>query len=182
MANVTNVTVTCAPVSGGAIALPKTGQTTCFNAAGGVIGCAGTGQDGELQAGIAAPNPRFVVDGTGNCVTDNLTGLMWVRAPSATPANWTTALTNANGLTLCGFSDWRLPNRRELRSLVNYGVSDNAALLNTQGFTGVQAGFYWTSSSLAAGASNAWVVNMRGDVSSQPKNVTGFVWPVRAGQ
>jgi len=184
MANVTNVTVTCAPVSGGAIALPKTGQTTCFNAAGGAIGCAGTGQDGELQAGIAAPNPRFVVDGTGNCVTDNLTGLMWTRnanLPAGT-RTWQQVLDFAKLLDLCGFTDWRLPNRRELRSLVNYGVSDNAALLNTQGFTGVQAGFYWTSSSLAAGASKAWVVIMRGDVSSQAKNVTGFVWPVRAGQ
>lgn len=60
------------------IALPKTGQTACYDAAGVVMtSCLNTGQDGELQTGVTEPSPRFTVDGTGSCVTDNLTGLMW---------------------------------------------------------------------------------------------------------
>ena len=89
--------------------LPETGQTTCYNTVGTVIPCAGTGQDGEHRAGVAWPAPRFTV-GTGtivDCVTDNLTGLMWVKAPSAVPATGVNALTAANDLTLCGFTDWR---------------------------------------------------------------------------
>ena len=165
--------------------VPETGQTTCYDAAGAVIACAGTGQDGELRAGVAWPAPRFTVGtGTGaNCVTDNLTGLMWAQAPSTTPVTWANALTAANGLTLCGFSDWRLPNRKELRSLVNYTLANNAVTLNTLGFSGVQASYYWSSSSYAGSAANAWIVDLvGGSVSASNKSVSNYVWPVRAGQ
>jgi len=162
--------------------VPETGQITCFNAAGASIACAGTGQDGEHRAGVAWPNPRFVVDGTGNCVTDNLAGLMWVRAPSA-PAPWDMALTNANNLVLCGFSDWRLPNVNELESLVNSEAADPAAFLNAQGFTNVQASTYWSSSSAAFLLLFAWWVGMNdGAVFYGDKNLFNHVWPVRAGQ
>jgi hypothetical protein len=111
-----------APPSGGGggptsvINLPETGQTKCYdsnNPANEII-CVGTGQDGELKAGVAWPSPRFTVDGTGLCVTDNLTGLMWVRPPDSIFRTWANALTYANGLSLCGYDDWRLPNRKEL--------------------------------------------------------------------
>src|ERR1039457_87617 len=61
----------------GTIQLPQTGQTSCYDANGNVINCAGTEQDGNVQAGVAWPNPRFTV--SGDCVTDNLTGLMWAK-------------------------------------------------------------------------------------------------------
>jgi len=169
------------------VALPETGQTTCYDAAGAVIVCAGTGQDGDLLAGVAWPAPRFVV-GTGvgttdQCVTDNLTGLMWVRAPSTTPDTWVNALTSANNLTLCGFSDWRLPNVNELESLVNSEVSSSAVFLNTLGFSNVQASFYWSSSSYAGSTDIAWIVNMSdGSVFANDKSFSNYVWPVRAGQ
>jgi len=165
--------------------LPETGQATCYDAAGSAIACTGTGQDADLKAGVAWPSPRFVV-GTGagvDCVTDNLTGLMWVKAPSTTPAIWTAALTSANDLTHCGFSDWRLPNRKELRSLVNFNSANNATTLNALGFNNVQAGYYWTSSSYAGSTSYAWIVGIFGGyVASGDKSVSLYVWPVRAGQ
>jgi len=164
--------------------LPETGQTTCTDATGFVIACAGTGQDGDLRAGVAWPNPRFTV-GTGamvDCVTDNLTSLMWVRAPSATAVAWTAAPAGANTLTLCGFSDWRLPNINELESLVNSGVADSSIYLNTQGFSGVQPTVYWSSSSYA-GSALAWTVYMNiGYVVTFDKSNSFSVWPVRAGQ
>jgi len=52
----------------------KTGQATCYNAAGEGIDCAGTGQDGSLRAGVGWPDPRFTDNGDGT-VTDRLTGL-----------------------------------------------------------------------------------------------------------
>jgi hypothetical protein len=172
-------TVQAAPAN-----LPETGQTTCYTAAGAVTACATTGQDGDLKAGVAWPSPRFTVGAgaTAACVTDNLTGLMWARAPSATPAIWSAALTSANG-TLCGFSDWRVPNINEIESLVNSEVSSQATFLNGQGFTGVQTDGYWSSSSLVSSAANAWVVNMSdGYVYPDLKTYSFFVWPVRAGQ
>lgn len=166
--------------------LPETGQTTCTNATGAVIACAGTGQDGELRAGVAWPNPRFVV-GTGattNCVTDNLTGLMWMREPNNTfpVTTWINAL-NAKDLNLCGFTDWRLPNINELESLANSESANTTILLNTQGFIGVQVGYYWSSSSLASSAGSAWGVSMGdGSVSPNVKSRSNYVWPVRAGR
>lgn len=168
------------------IALPKTGQTTCFDATGASIPCTGTGQDGELQTGVAEPSPRYVVD--GDCVTDNLTGLMWTRnanLPAGT-RTWQQALDDANALILCGFDDWRLPNRKELRSLINYNLADNAATLNTLGFINVQANLYWSSSTFVPTtippAGNAWVAVMRdGDEDFRNKTDSSFVWPVRAG-
>jgi hypothetical protein len=176
-ANVTNVSVTCVV----SIALPKTGQTLCYDATG-TIACAGTGQDGDLQTGVTA-SPRFTVDGTGNCVTDNLSGLMWVRAPGFTGATWVNALTAANSLDLCGFTDWRLPNRAELDSLSNYGVADNAAELNASGFSNI-AGWYWSSTTIAGNPTNAGIVGItNGHVLSTAKsNTYPYTWPVRAGQ
>jgi hypothetical protein len=170
------------------VSLPKTGQTTCADVSGTVINCAGTGQDGDLQTGVAAPNPRFVLDGTGNCVTDQLTGLMWTKnanlpagagAASTGTRTWQQALAFANDLQLCGFTDWRLPNRNELRSLVNnYSQSGNA---NLQNFSNIQ-GDYWTSTSFAGGASQAWFYGMGdGVVRPQFKSSLKNVWPVRGG-
>ena len=171
--------------------LPETGQTTCYNTAGTVIpSCTGTGQDGDFKAGVAWPSPRFTV-GTGamaGCVTDNLTGLMWMGVPNNVPDTWVNALTAADDLTLCGSSDWRLPNINELESLVNSGAANQATFLNDQGFTGVQAGNYWSSSSYAAttrvgSPASAWVIYMHdGAVRAIDKSFNGLVWPVRAGQ
>ena len=165
--------------------LPETGQTTCYNPAGTAIACTATGQDGDHRAGVAWPSSRFTM-GTGAtaaCVTDNLTGLMWVGAPSTTPDTWVNALTAADNLTLCGFSDWRLPNINELESLVNNEVGNQANLLNGQGFSNVQAGIYWSSSSVAGLALNAWVVDMSlGNMLGNGKSTSRYVWPVRAGQ
>lgn len=171
--------------------LPATGQTTCSDANGATIDCVNTGQDGELQSGIAWPNPRFTVgaDTTADCVTDNLTGLMWMRAPGSLGAvNWGTALSLSNNLSLCGFSDWRLSNVREIESLIHSGVADGAEYLNSQGFSGVQSAYYWTSTSDPVVGQdikrNAWSISMDGGAlfTSSPKVMSQLLWPVRGGQ
>jgi hypothetical protein len=175
----------------GTIQLPQTGQTTCYDSGnpGAVIACGGTGQDGNLRAGAPWPNPRFTV--TGECVTDNLTGLMWARdgnLPGGT-RDWRGALAYVANLNsgggLCGHSDWRLPNVNELESLVNAEQANSSVWLNGQGFTNVQAYAYWSSSTyaLTGYTGTAWCVNMWfGGVSYAFKS--GYylsVWPVRAG-
>jgi len=167
--------------------LPQTGQTTCTDATGATIACANTGQDGDRKAGVAWPNPRFTVDGTGNCITDDLTGLMWIRNPDATTRTWQQALDFANSLELCGSPDWRMPNINELESLVNIEAANQAIFLNGQGFGGVQAGSYWSSSIYAGFGAGAtpfvWVVTMAsGGLGPIPRSGSGFVLPVRAGQ
>jgi hypothetical protein len=135
---------------------------------------------------VAWPVPRFTVDGTGNCITDTLTGLMWIRNPDATARTWQQALDFANSLEGCGAADWRLPNVNELESLVNLDVANQAIFLNGQGFSGVQANSYWSSSIFTGpgggSAPLAWVVTMAGGgLGPIPGSGSGFVLPVRAG-
>jgi len=71
--------------------LPATGQTGCWDSSGGSITCADTGQDGDIQAGVALPDPRFTDNGDGT-VTDNLTGLIWlINANCFGEQTWTQA-------------------------------------------------------------------------------------------
>jgi uncharacterized repeat protein (TIGR01451 family) len=167
----------------GTVNLPKTGQTKCYDTSGNEISCTGTGQDGEIQAGVAWPSPRFTV--SGDCVTDNLTGLMWAKngnLPDGTKT-WDQAIDYCSNLTLGGYTDWRLPNVNELESLINANEDDIAAWLNAQGFTNVQAYGYWSSTTYAYYPDYAWGVYMRsGFVSYFYKSGYHYVWPVRSGQ
>jgi hypothetical protein len=174
----------------GVIQLPQTGQTKCYNSSGTEIACAGTGQDGEIRAGVLWPNPRFTV-GTGaesDCVTDNLTGLMWPKNGNLLNRgeSWNVAIDYANNLTLCGYSDWRLPNITEHRSLIDYSRY-NPALPAGYPFTNLQSVGYWSSTAYAGytGYTNgAWIVDMwYGYVGYDDKgNGDYYVWPVRSGQ
>lgn len=164
------------------LALARTGQTTCYDAAGGVIPCAGTGQDGELLAGAPWPAQRFTL-GTGaetGSVRDDLTGLAWLRAPDGTtPWSWLDALSSAAGLNACGHDDWRLPTRRELRSLIHNGWPNTSTWLAGQGFA-VLATDYWTCSTLASVPDNAWNTDMYfGVVDVYDKAGGPRLWAVR---
>ena len=86
---------------------------------------------------------------------------------------------------------WRLPNVKELLSLIDWAFS-NPALSNAVGtakwttgdaFTVVQSGNYWSSTTTAGYTDFAWVVNMSGgNVSYAYKTDPHYVWPVRGGQ
>jgi len=61
----------------------------------------------------------FVDNGDGT-VTDVASGLMWQKNDSGSGLNWEQALAYAEGLTTAGHTDWRLPNAKELQSIVDY--------------------------------------------------------------
>lgn len=194
----------CEDCSGAPVA--KTGQTQCTYQPDGWewdSDCTQEtrpgGQDGEIQAGVAWPDPRFTDNGDGT-VTDNLTGLIWLKNANCFEyLAWTAALDAANKLNdgECDLTDgsaegdWRLPNIKELQSLVHYGVYA-PTLPNTAGtgkwtendpFSGVQSRIYWSSTSYAGDASGAWDLGLyNGYVGGTVKTNTSYVWPVRGGQ
>ena len=167
--------------------VPKTGQTQCWDTSGNLIGCAGTGQDGEYQAGVSVA-PRFTdnLDGT---VTDNLTKLIWLLDANCFGLQeWQPALDAANTLAdgSCGLmdgsvaGDWRLPNLRELHSLIDYGHG-LPALPPVHPFSGVQSARYWSSTS-TGNPLNAWHVTLTaGGITFALKTSSIWVWPVRTG-
>ena len=187
--------------SAATLQLPQTGQTTCYDAAGAVITCAGTGQDGAKQMGVAWPNPRFT-DNSNGTITDNLTGLIWMKDGNCTATlggidksggklSWANALTWSNSLVSgsCGLTDgstagsWRLPNINELESQVNGGQVDPSIWLNGQGFSNVQSSYYWSSTTSASLPDYAWYVYFySGFVSNSNKYSSMYVRCVRGGQ
>ncbi len=186
--------------------VPKTGQTQCWDpsavTSNQMIPCTDTGLDGDIQAGVPIPSPRFTdnLDGT---VTDNLTGLIWLRNASCFGAqSLANALQAANTLASgsCGLSDgsvagdWRIPNIKELQSLINYGpflAFARVALTNAAGtgvwtegdpFSGVQSERYWSSTAGGGGRPTTWTVwlydGLTQDLGSGG-NGNVYVWPVR---
>ncbi len=119
--------------------------------------------------------------GTGekvDCIMDNLTSLMWVRDREDLPdyrMTWQEAMDYVASLNssggLCGYTDWRLPNRKELSSLINYGQSDPVAWLNFYGFYNILQNAYWSSTTDVNDPNNAWLVNLGMGVYDYDKRV-----------
>jgi hypothetical protein len=65
---------------------------------------------------------NFVDNGDGT-ISDLATGLMWQQSDDGIARDWENALTYAESLNLGGKSDWRLPNAKELQSIVDYSRS-----------------------------------------------------------
>jgi hypothetical protein len=169
----------------GTIQLPQTGQTKCYDSAGAEQICSASGQDGELRKGVEWPSPRFKPE--ADCLIDQLTGLMWPKDGNVANGtrNWDEAVDYPKTADLCGHADWRLPHINELESLVNASQSNTASWLNTQGFTNVQPGFYWSSTTKVSGSDTFSALGIAmdfGAVAGQHKSSFNHIWPVRAGQ
>jgi hypothetical protein len=106
---------------------------------------------------------QFVDNGDGT-ITDNATGLMWAQADSGTGLNWQSALAwvqTMNSQNYLGHNDWRLPDAKELQSIVDYtrspDTSSSAAIdplftctqiTNEEGQADYP--FYWTGTTHAS--------------------------------
>ncbi|QJA07013.1 DUF1566 domain-containing protein [Thermosulfurimonas marina] len=158
-----------------------TGQDRCYDTRGREIPCQGTGQDGQWRFGLSG-FPRFKVQ--GELVEDLLTGLFWPKnaALFEFPMSWEEALravARLNRENFLGFSDWRLPNRRELRSLVFYQAK-NPVLPPGHPFENLFHGWYWTSTTAVINPRYAWNVHFGGGrMFYSHKEDERMVWPVR---
>lgn len=74
---------------------------------------------------------QFVDNGDGT-ISDFATGLMWQKTDSAKGLDWQGALSYAENLSLSAYDDWRLPNAKELQSIIDYSrapsVTQSAAI------------------------------------------------------
>ncbi len=117
-------------------------------------------------------------DGT---VSDTATGLMWQKATHGR-VNWEAAITYCETLTHASYDDWRLPNRNELQSLVDYSRYPGP-VIDISFPPGTVGSVYWSSTTYAYSSENAWYVEFSsGAPSIQIKSYTYYVRAVRAGQ
>jgi hypothetical protein len=182
------------PVRAGQDALPdpaypanpwKSGQTSTYH----------TGDDGDLEMGVAWPSHRFVDMGDGT-VIDALTGLMWLKdADCFGYSDWQTALdvvadfnTTPTNYDCADYDeidpphdDWSLPNRKELFSLIDYSKWEPALPPDHPFLNAPTIESYWTSTTYAPITDHAWYGNMRnGTFHMFVKSSPNYrVWPVR---
>ena len=139
----------------------------------------------------SAPDSRYVVNSAKGTVLDRQTGLTWKRCVegrsgadcgtgSFAELNWGAALRQAEASTFAGYRDWRLPNSKELESLVEvacYGPALNATVFPNDPSTGV-----WSSS--PDGPIYAWNVHFGHGKTKTIFNIYGYlkVRLVRGGQ
>ena len=126
--------------------LLPTGQTTKYV----------DGDDGDYEKGYKPPGDHFIDNGDGT-ITDNATGLMWQQANDDTQRGWEAAVSYAEGLELAGHDDWRMPNIKELSSLVDFGKADPA--IDEVYFTNIYSSSYWSSTTVLSDITRAWIVN-----------------------
>jgi hypothetical protein len=154
--------------------LPKTGQTIVYTA----------GDDGTYQKGYPKTGARFTDNGDGT-ITDNATGLMWAKDGTGAGCNNGTTLTWVNAIAFCealnfaGHTDWRLPNLKELASIVDYSVSNPSI---DPLFINAFAGLYWSSTNLAGFVGYAYWCNFTyGQTLYDDKVGERYVRAVRGG-
>ncbi len=88
-------------------------------------------------------------------VTDNVTGLMWQQEDDDIGRTWEEALTYCESLPLAGYSNWRLPNIKELRSIVDNTAYEPA--IDSNYFPNTDWS-YWSSTTAADSSEDAWYV------------------------
>ena len=192
--NVVTVTVTVY------LAMKKTGQTVSYDASGNEVTDGSLKDDGHYQKGH---DPLYVRDDGDHIVSDNITGLEWqddlaaktVTKQWLTTTNYDdcsdngnncentsgdTATTYCAALSLGGHEDWRLPTRKELVGLADYGQTNPAM---SPVFENVASNYYWSSTTYAGASSNAWYVRFNsGFQYDYYKSDSLYVRCVRAGQ
>jgi len=124
--------------------LPKTGVSVSYN----------NYDDGYYKKGYPKSGAKFTNNGDGT-ITDNATGLMWVRDPSllggafgvpGTPSKmkYLDSLSNVHALNYAGYSDWRVPNIKEMQSIFDYSRSYPA--IDTDFFVIYDSSVYFNTS------------------------------------
>jgi hypothetical protein len=170
----------------------------------------GQSQDKGFFVLYVRGNPLYgqndFVDNGDSTIIDRATGLMWQQFDSATGMNWSDALAYCENLNAAGYDDWRLPNVKELPSIVDYSRSPDTTnsaaidpLFSTTTITN-EAGqidypAYWSSTTHANFANggnaayvafgralgymnNAWIdIHGAGAQRSDPKKGNPADWP-----
>lgn len=145
----------------------------------------------ETEVPSTTPASRFLKHGNGT-VTDTVSGLMWAQCAEglsgsactvgeAANFTWEEALIRARDSVLAGYTDWRLPNLKELFSMVEERCVDPA--INLAVFPNTPASYFWSASPSADSSNFTWIVGfMNGGADYRSRYNYSQVRLVRSGQ
>jgi hypothetical protein len=169
-------------------------KSTCYDWRGNIIPCDFKRQYAELLFDKPIPDPRFN-DNKDGTVTDNLTGLIWLKNTNCLGMmDWKDAILAAQNLkdgdcgpdpalTLSDGSsagEWRLPTMHELCLLIDYSKR-NPALPDSYIFPDFPSGYYWSATTLDHHSGMAWIVYFESGTTcyEDVTNQAGHILPVR---
>ena len=117
-----------------------------------------------------------------NIIVDTKTGLMWQRVMLKEPINWADANIHCKKLKLGGYKDWRLPTKKELKSLVTDVAFPHSKYLNEEDFVGFKKyQSYWTSVIDEPNKNRIWCMEIKNcEYFVTPKNNRNYVIAVRS--
>lgn len=151
-------------------------------------------QECNVSIPLKTPTSQFTIHGDGT-VTNNRTGLMWKQClagqsgegctGTATRMTWSEALTYGANHSFSDYTDWRVPNIKELASIVETACDD--PMINLAIFPNDPDYYYyyvWTASPYAEpGLGFAWIVDFRDTfTNAAPRDGSYYVRLVRSGQ
>jgi hypothetical protein len=136
--------------------------------------------DGDATTKCNSTRFKCVMDGAA--VLDKETGLVWEKAPDATPQTWADAVGYCFNKAVGGRKGWRLPTIEELASLVDPSAGI-LSLPDGHPFTNVQLTWYWSSTTRASETGKAWLVILGGgSLFDVGKTFPYPGWCVRGGR
>ena len=164
----------------------------CINAGGGIgnhpktetISAGGT-KKFHVRAvrGIFIPqviSNHFTDNGNGT-ITDNVTNLLWQKIHSTDSLSWEQSLTYADTATIGGYTDWRLPNIKELQSINDENLINPS--VNNAFFSNVGVNKFWSSTSLPNQTTKAWYLSTQfGITTYDAKTIKHYIYCVRGDQ
>jgi hypothetical protein len=122
--------------------------------------------DGNSGFALERDSSDFIEDGCGSgTMLDTVTGLCWLKDMNTFgQKDWSPALTDCSNLDYAGHSNWELPTKPELYTLIDeIGPSGSTCttLINF-GFTNCQDSYYWSSNEYQPDTAYAWHVDFNG--------------------
>ncbi|MCX6761094.1 MAG: DUF1566 domain-containing protein [Candidatus Nealsonbacteria bacterium] len=138
--------------------LPDTGATTSYGA---------SPDDADYTSTNSFACDMSFTDNGDETIIDNCTGLMWDKCSqglsgsscttgTATTTFWEEAKVSCENSTSSNYSDWRLPNVKELMSIVNHGRYGQS--IDPAYFPATVSGNYWSATTYKNNTAYAWFV------------------------
>jgi hypothetical protein len=144
------------PVSARAFTLPDTVQTKCYDNTKQITCPTSETADFYGQDGNHLSAPMALKDNGDGTVTDNNTGLVWQQTPDRSALNWENAGAYCAALEKGGQTDWRLPSRREIATLVSFNRDMPTFALLLQNAAVNES--FWTSTTYIGDTTKAYTL------------------------